>query len=343
MAPLRRHRGSHTGLDRLADQRFRGQPGPSGQRGAAIITALLVVTLAALLVTALFYRENVSIRSVENRAAIAQVRWVERATIDWARVVIAADARNTATSRTDWLGEVWAQPIPETRLDETTTGGMAMTEGSRDAFLAGQVIDAQSRFNLNNLVDPTTGLPHTGAITAFIRLLSSLSLPGTLAQAIAQRIWQSQPQFINNEMVPALRVPMMRLTDLLDLPNVTSEMLDILAPHVVILPGFTKVNLNTATAEVAAAVLNIDVGSAQRGVRNRETKPYESEELAMDGFITGGTKTAEMRALVDVKTAFFIVAGYIRYDRVESYSETLLYRSGTSNNPSVKVIWQQRN
>ena len=58
----------------------------------------------------------------------------------------------------------------------------------------------------------------------------------------------------------------------------------------------------------------------------------------MDGFITGGTKTAEMRALVDVKTAFFIVAGYIRYDRVESYSETLLYRSGTSNNPSVKVI-----
>lgn len=324
----------------------RSWPPRADQRGAAIITALLVVTLAAMLVTALFYRENVSIRSVENRAAIAQVRWVERATIDWARVVIAADQRNAATNKTDWLGEIWAQPIPETRLDETTTGGMAITEGSRDAFMAGQVLDAQSRFNLNNLVDANTGLPHAGAFKAFTNLLGSLSLPQTLAQQIYQRIWQSQPQFVNGEMIPAIRVPMMRLTDLLDLPNVTAEMVDILAPHVVILPGFTKVNLNTTTAEVAAAVLDADVGTAQRGVRNRETKPYETVDLAIDGFISGATKTPEMRALVDVKTTFFIVAGYIRYDRVESYSETLLYRSGatgSATNVSVKVIWQQRN
>ena len=319
------------------------------QRGAAIITALLVVTLAALLVTALFYRENVAIRSVENRAAIGQVRWVERATIDWARVVIAADYRNPNTRDTDWLGEIWAQPIPETRLDETTTGGMAITEGSRDAFMAGQILDAQSRFNLNNLVDPSTGAPHLASFKAFTNLLSSLSLPGTLTQAVYQRVWMSQPQFVNGEMVAAQRAPMIRLTDLLDLPNVTVETIDMLAPYVVILPGFTKVNLNTATAEVAAAVLDIDVGTAMRGVRNRETKPYTSVDLAVDGFIgggassSGGTNTAERRALVDVKTAFFIVAGYIRYDRVESYSETLLYRSGTQNNASVKVIWQQRN
>ena len=316
----------------------------SGQRGAAIITALLVVALAAMLVTALFYRENVAIRSVENRAAIAQVRWVERATIDWARVVIAADYNNPTTRRTDHLNEVWAIPIPETRLDETTTGGLSITDSANDAFMAGQVLDAQARFNLTNLVSETTGQPDEKSIEAFMRLLSSLGLPENLAMTVTYRIMASRPQFTNNEVVPPLRVPLMRLTDLLDLPDVDPAMVDAMAPYVVILPRFTKVNLNTAMPEVIAAVLDIDLGRAQSGVRNRESRPYENVDLAIDGF--GGEKTAERKALVDVQTSYFIVAGYIRYDRVESYSETLLYRQAAqanNQNPSVKVIWQQRN
>ena len=325
---------------------YSGGPGSAAPRrtqaGAAIITALLVVALAAMLVTALFYRENVSIRAVENRAAIAQVRWVERAAVDWARVVIAADYRNPGTRSTDHMNEVWAVPIPETRLDETTTGGMAITDSASNAFLAGQVIDAQARFNLTNLINETTGQPDPKAIQAFMRLLSFLGLPENLAMTVAYRIQLARPQFTNNEIVPPMRVPLMRLTDLLDLPGVEPGMIDQLAPHVVILPQFTKVNLNTAMPEVIAAVLNVDLGRAQSGVRNRESRPYENENLAIDGF--GGEKTPEVTALVDVKTSYFIVAGYIRYDRVESYSETLLYRQGTQpNNPSVKVIWQQRN
>ena len=314
------------------------------QRGAAIITALLVVALAAMLVTALFYRENVTIRSVENRAALAQVRWVERASIDWARVVIAADYRNPNTRRTDHLNEIWALPIPETRLDETTTGGMAITDSASNAFLAGQIFDAQARFNLTNLVSETTGQPDQEAIKAFMRLLSRLSLPENLATNVYFRIMQSRPQFTNNEIVPPMRVPLMRLTDLLDLPGFEPGMAETLAPYVVILPHFTKINLNTAMPEVIAAVLDVDIGRAQSGVRNRETRPYETVDLAIDGF--GGEKTAQKKALVGVETSYFVVAGYIRYDRVESYSETLLYRQAsqsTNQIPSVKVIWQQRN
>ena len=44
------------------------------QRGAAIVTALLVVTLASIVVSGLFWREHVSVRSVENRLALAQSR-----------------------------------------------------------------------------------------------------------------------------------------------------------------------------------------------------------------------------------------------------------------------------
>ena len=51
------------------------------QRGAAIVTALLVVTLASIVVSGLFWREHVAVRSVENRLALAQSRWIERAAL----------------------------------------------------------------------------------------------------------------------------------------------------------------------------------------------------------------------------------------------------------------------
>ena len=44
------------------------------QHGAAIVTALLVVALASVIVTTLFYRESVAIRSIENRATLSQTR-----------------------------------------------------------------------------------------------------------------------------------------------------------------------------------------------------------------------------------------------------------------------------
>ncbi len=59
-----------------------------GEAGAAIVTALLVVTLASVIVSALFYRESVAVRSIENRLALSQTRWVERAALDWAKVIL---------------------------------------------------------------------------------------------------------------------------------------------------------------------------------------------------------------------------------------------------------------
>ena len=99
--------------------------------------------------------------------------------------------------------------------------------------------------------------------------------------------------------------------------------------------------MNTTTAEVMAAVTGLDPGQTKRAVRLRETRPYSSVDIALDTI--GGKKDPEVRGLVEVRTAYFIVGGYIRSDRVESYSETLLHRTGSAQAPSVKVIWQQRN
>ena len=52
------------------------------QRGAAIVTALLIVALVTTIISALFARQNAIIRTVQNRMAVSQARWIERAAID---------------------------------------------------------------------------------------------------------------------------------------------------------------------------------------------------------------------------------------------------------------------
>ena len=74
---------------------------------------MLVVTLAAVVVSGLFWREHVAVRSIENRLALSQSRWIERAAVDWAKVILRADQRAGAV---DHLGEPWAVPVVDTRV-----------------------------------------------------------------------------------------------------------------------------------------------------------------------------------------------------------------------------------
>ena len=54
------------------------------------------------------------------------------------RVILRADAN---AGNADHLGEPWAVPVAETKLDETVTAGAKIGDNSRPAMLAGQIID----------------------------------------------------------------------------------------------------------------------------------------------------------------------------------------------------------
>ncbi|RPH60705.1 MAG: general secretion pathway protein GspK, partial [Burkholderiales bacterium] len=151
--------------------------GRATESGVAIVSVLLVITLATLIVSNLFWREHVTVRSVENRLALAQMRWIETAVLDWASVVLRVD--KTSTGAVDHLTELWATPIAETVLDETVTGGARITEEGSNARLAGQMFDAQARFNLNNLV--LDGQPSAVHREVFERLLAIVGRPESLA------------------------------------------------------------------------------------------------------------------------------------------------------------------
>jgi general secretion pathway protein K len=302
------------------------------QRGAAILMAMLVVTLSAVVISGLFWREQVSVRSVQNRLALAQARWIERAAMDWAKVVLMSDQR---LGQVDHFGEAWALPVLETRLDETVTGGARLDETNRDAVLAGQIFDAQARFNLNSL-SADAGQASALHRDGLRKLLTLLGRSDDAADRITERVLQAQPRTVNGATVPPTRGPLLRVLDLLDVPGLDPQAVRALEPFCTVLPRSTPVNINTAPAEVIAALVpSLSLASAQRFVSRRERTFYRSLDQASQDF---DERPVLPPGAFGVSSGFFMVTGVIRYDRVESQSDTLLERL----NDRIEVLWQQR-
>jgi general secretion pathway protein K len=313
----------------------------NSQQGVAIVAVMLIVMLATAIVSSLYYRETVAIRSIENRLTLQQTRWVERAVLDWSRVILRADAQNPQTAAVDHLQEVWAVPVADTVLDETVTAGATIKSngdsGARNsARLSGGMEDAQAKLNLNNLVNDK-GTQSQEHYKALEKLLQLTGQPLVLAQNLLARQLTSMPTTQNNETTAATTPALLTVDDLKTVKGFNADVIRTLDPFVIFLPRLTTININTAPAETLAAVIpDLDLASARRFVSNRERTFYR--DLAAAGTAMGNGITLPT-TMLDVKTAHFLVKGILKFDRVEASTETLLYRLSARQ---VDVVWQRR-
>ncbi len=318
------------------------------QRGAAIVSVLVLVSIATLLVASLFWRQHLATRSVQNRFASAQLRWIETAVLDWAAVVLRSD-QNTS-GQVDHLQETWAVPVAETRLDETVTAGARISGNTRSALIAGQIFDAQARLNLSNLVHE--GKPVEKQVLAFRRLLAQLGLSPALESVLTRRLLEAYPPAPESDQSNAARVaalsPPLKLTELLRLPGFDDRTVAMLAPYVILLPkrvpsgstpqttSATRVNVNTAPAEVIAALAEDMTLEAARGfVLARERAVSSTLEQAASRFNPPISLNAE---LFSVGSSFFLVSGMVRFERIEASTEALLFRGPAR----VDLLWRQQ-
>ena len=158
------------------------------ERGVAVITALLLTTLAISIVASLFWQQQVQVRSMENQRLHLQTKWILRGALDWASLVLFQDGLDHREYTA--LDHVWATPLAETRLDQYIE--RERVEGENfDATLSGNIIDACSRYNLRNLADK--GQVNDGQIEMFGRLLRNLQMDQQLAARVAAFVAAGQP------------------------------------------------------------------------------------------------------------------------------------------------------
>lgn len=301
------------------------------QRGAALLTAMMIVTLVATLAAAMIWQQWRSVQVEAAERARAQAQWILLGAVDWARLILREDARTGArggAGAVDHLGEPWALPLAEAKLSTFLAADKANTEDAPEAFLSGQITDAQSRYNLRNLIQPTTAENYKQEERTLSRLMSLAGASGTSASSLALALRQAAPPTqADAASAPgdpaSAPPPVTRTSDPPLLPErieqlawlgLDAETIRKLSPYVTLLPVATPVNVNTAPKEVLAAVANVDPADAERLVQARQRTPFRQLQ-DVTALLPKEAKLSTSR--LGTRSDFFEIRGRLRLqDRV---------------------------
>ena len=312
------------------------------QRGAALLTAMVIVTLVTTLAGAMLWQQWRAVQVEAAERARSQAHWILTGAIDWARLILREDIR---TGPVDHLGEPWAVPLAEAKLSTFLAIDRENTDDAPDAFMSGGITDAQSRYNLRNVIGPFTDATAAAAeVKVLQRLLEFAGASGSLAPTLAQALRQASPttgttktgtsgtsgtgttatSSTTSSDAPLLPERLSQLTWL----GIDTNTIALIAPYVTILPQATPVNANTAPKEVLAAVIDgLDLSSAERLVQARQRNQFKNLE-AIKAQLPEAQAALVSESRVAVGSRFFEITGRLRLEDRIVEERALVERRG---------------
>jgi len=311
--------------------------------GAALLTAMLTVTLVATFASAALWQQWRSVEIEGAERSRVQMQWVLHGALDWARLILQEDGRN---GEVDHLSEPWALPLQEARLSSFLALDKNNTDDAMDAFLSGQISDQQALLNVRNLVQD--GKPYLPSVQAFARLFDRLNLPRAQLTLLVNGLISSdaasaeaKPDATKAPAPAADAAPLkpyrMEQLTWLGLPKASVQAL---MPYATLLPAPTPLNLNTASADVLSAALpDMDMLHAQQLVGERATAHYKTVADALKAMgVRDGAVGQVATKDVSVGSRYFAVRGRLRLGDSAVQEVSLVERNGAA----VRVVWRQR-
>lgn len=259
------------------------------QRGVALIMAMILVAIVAVVAGTSLEQNDFAMRRLEADRDFVQARWVLKGGTEWARSVLAEDARSSSL---DHGKELWATGLPPTQIEQGT--------------IAGEIVDEQGLFNLTNLL--RDGKPSERDIAQFRRLVASLGLRTELADAIAAQ------------------QPVSEIGDLYRVPGCNEAVVATLKPFITVLPRRTALNINTAPPKVLAAVIEgLSLEEAQVLAASRLAAPIRDKDDLRARLAQPDLLNSQDLA---VGSSYFLVRGRAQVGKADVGMEALLERSG---------------
>ena len=344
-----------------------GRPSGAKQRGAAILLAMLTVTLVASFAAAALWQQWRSVEVESAERARVQASWILTGALDWARLILREDARSGAQGSppVDHLGEPWAVPLEEARLSTflaADSNGVATVDDQTErAFLSGSIEDMQGRLNVRNLIGSDRAVIDAVAFKQFFKLFDLLGLPQGELESLAENLRLASEPSTNSQSTAGAPLLPTRMSHLAWL-GLSARTLAVLEPFVFVPPNSvvgprsagaaptplairTPLNINTASEEVLfAAIDGLDLADAKRIVSIRAQAHFQ-KITDLDQVVTGlGTKIAGLNTqdaavrLYSVNSSFFEVLGRLRLDQATVQERSLVSRQGVE----VTTQWRER-
>lgn len=303
------------------------------QRGLALISIMVMVTLMAILLSGIFYRHQLDIVRAIRVLNGEQAMMLALSTEGWALNVFVADEVEV-----DHLDEDWAREIPVLPIE----GGS----------VAGKIIDLQGRLNLNNFSDYTStktwqahseDINGTNLIAIYMRLLESLELDADLARAAVIVDWiDSNSELISSDgaeddeyyrldkayvVANAMMVEPGELA-LLNGYQITDVMT--LSDSISTLPINTALNVNTADKQLLMALhSDIDEATADELINQRPFNSLGEFYILIDGLINSDVDAKVLlNGLVDIKSRYYLMQADVLLGDIRIQLDSYIERNG---------------
>ena len=227
------------------------------QRGVALITALVVLAIAATLSAAMIWQGGLDERRTATLIQGNQAMEYALGAESWAEQILRRDFKQSPQSVN--LGQDWAQQLPPLPVE----GGQ----------ITGHIEDMQGRFNLDMLYSGNGNTQATVYQAQFTRLLQALNLDPNIAPAVTD--WMSantapgqqngaKDDFYSRLQPPYLtaQAPMTSVSELLLVKGVTPQAYAALLPYVCAIPVTTATSGPPGTSTPTGGwALNLNTAS----------------------------------------------------------------------------------
>ena len=292
------------------------------QRGVALITAILITALVGSVALNLAWDNALDLRRTMTLLYRDQAVHVAMGAESWVQSILGDDLAETET---DHLGEIWASELP----------GLPVQSDVVQGELFGTIEDLQGRFNINNLVDQNGEIDEL-ALEQFRRLLQVLDLDPRFAGIAADWIDANREagfpdgaeDAIYTGFIPAYRTPNLPIThatELAALEGMDKASFDILAPHIVALPGRTGINVNTATAAVLQSLdENLTASDVESLISERESGGFADLQNTFSTLVA-----PEVLPQLEETTSYFQLRLVVQIATVRIIYFSTLQRGGT--------------
>ena len=296
-------------------------------RGIALVSVMGAIAVITAIVVALSYRQQIDIGiqgyAIQKNGAILNVLSVE----NLASAILTNTKGESNRPEYDYYDEPWSEPVVDLELG-----------GAKTSFI---ILDAQSRFNVNNL--NINGRNRGHSIEILRNVFSKLELnDGKIYQEASgwlrpnynlrarDRIYMQESDLFRKHRAPdspMISAAEMRLMQSLREKEDLADIIESFADYVVFLPTvneLVKININTASDEILYEALKY-FKAEESLLSITRAKPH-SNVNAICSFLR--EKRELCGTFFDVKSSYFYVFARINMGSNRVYSQSLLKVEG---------------
>lgn len=301
----------------------------SAQSGVALMTVMLVLSIATVAVVSMSTARQMDIRRTENQLRQMQGWEYVYGLESWAKARLQQDAND---NKLDGLQDSWRKPLTE----------MLVAEGSIQA----QIEDMQGRINLNNLW--VEGKVSEQDVIRLQRLFAYLKLKPELLDGLLDWIDDDMeiryPNGAEDETYgrhkPPYRAANHFFTDVSELllvQGMTREQYQKILPYVYVTDGYAPLNVNTASTMVLRCLADDMSADQAESIFRASGKPFEK----IDDFLKDEAviDRAIRKYGLAVMSQHFLLSGQIKMGKNQWLFSSQLQRDKQG---STRLIKRQR-